>query len=63
MAMSTAHENRCPKCGSETESIAVGEEGPPVEQLQLCPRCYLVTWTDQKGLHSSQGVPVKKVDC
>jgi Zn-finger nucleic acid-binding protein len=50
----------CPKCGAEMESISVGAEGPPVEQLQLCPRCYLVTWCDKDGLHVQQGLPVKR---
>jgi hypothetical protein len=30
-----------------------------VEQVQLCPQCYLVTWTDEHGLHLRQGVPMK----
>jgi hypothetical protein len=41
------------------EPIENGAEGPPVEQVQLCPRCYLVTWTDEHGLHLRQGVPMK----
>jgi hypothetical protein len=49
----------CPKCGAEMESIETGAEGPPIQQLQLCPHCYLVTWSDQDGLHVQQGVPVK----
>jgi hypothetical protein len=42
------------------EPIEVGAEGPPLRQLELCPHCYLVTWSDQDGLHVQQGVPVKK---
>jgi hypothetical protein len=49
----------CPKCGAKMEPIETGVEGPPVQQLQLCPDCYLVTWSDQDGLHARQGVPVK----
>jgi hypothetical protein len=30
-----------------------------VQELQLCPNCYLVTWTDQDGPHVRQGVPVR----
>jgi hypothetical protein len=50
----------CPKCGFAMEPIDTGVDGPPVKQLQLCPACYLVTWSDQDGLHARQGVPVKK---
>jgi hypothetical protein len=50
----------CPKCGVEMEPIETGVEGPPLQQLQLCPRCYLVTWSDQDGLHVQQGVPINK---
>jgi len=49
----------CPKCGVEMESIETGEDGPPLQELQLCPVCYLVTWRDQDGPHVRQGVPVK----
>jgi hypothetical protein len=52
-------DRECPKCGVEMESIKPGV-GPPVQQLQLCPACYLVTWSDQNGMHVQQGVPVKK---
>jgi hypothetical protein len=34
-------------------------DGPPVEQLLLCPQCYLVTWIDEHGRHLRQGVPMK----
>ncbi len=50
----------CPKCGVEMEPIETGVEGPPLEQLQLCPHCFLVMWSDQEGFHAQQGVPVKK---
>ena len=53
-------DERCPKCGSEMEPIEVGAEGPEVQQLQLCPACYLVLWRDQDGLHFRQGVPMKQ---
>lgn len=53
-------DHRCPKCGTETESIRTGAEGPPVENIELCPACYLVTWSDKDGLHLRQGTPVKK---
>jgi hypothetical protein len=49
----------CPKCGVEMEPIEIGVEGPPLEHLQLCPGCYLVTWSDEAGLHLRQGVPMK----
>jgi uncharacterized protein with PIN domain len=52
-------DDSCPKCGAEMEPIEPGEEGPPVERLQLCPTCYLVTWSDREGMHVRQGVPVK----
>ena len=51
-------ERRCPKCGEETEPIEAGIEGLAVQELQLCPNCYLVTWTDQDGPHVRQGIPV-----
>jgi hypothetical protein len=50
---------RCPKCGVEMEPIEMSAEGLSVQQLQLCPNCYLVTWTDQDGPHVRQGVPVR----
>ncbi|MGH9648288.1 MAG: hypothetical protein ACRD4E_15890, partial [Bryobacteraceae bacterium] len=37
-------------------------EGLAVQELQLCPNCYLVTWTDEDGPHVRQGVPVKPGD-
>jgi uncharacterized protein with PIN domain len=50
----------CPKCGAEMESIEIEVEELPIQQLQLCPGCYLVTWSDQDGLHMRQGVPMTK---
>ena len=49
----------CPKCGIEMESIEIAVEGLPLEQLRLCPGCYLVTWIDSNGHHVRQGVPLK----
>lgn len=49
----------CPKCGAEMEPIEVGVEGLPVQDMQLCPGCYLVTWSDHDGPHVRQGVPMK----
>jgi hypothetical protein len=53
-------DSRCPKCGVEMEPIEIGVEGLPLDQLQLCPLCYLVMWSDQDGLHLRQGVPMGK---
>jgi hypothetical protein len=50
----------CPKCGVEMEPIEIGVEGLPLQDLQLCPGCYLVTWSDEDGPHIRQGVPMKK---
>ena len=55
----TPGDQKCPKCGVEMEPIDAGAEGPPFQQLQLCPGCYLVMWSDADGLHVRQGVPVK----
>ena len=49
----------CPKCGSEMEPIEITEQGPPFQQLHLCPACYLVMWRDPEGIHIRQGVPVR----
>ena len=51
-------DSQCPKCGAEMEAIEMGAEGLALQGLQLCPACYLVTWTDQDGPHIRQGVPV-----
>ena len=42
------------------EPIEMGVEGLPLQQLQLCPGCYMVMWIDHGGLHVRQGVPMKK---
>ncbi len=52
-------DRKCPKCGAETEPFEIPAEGLPIEELQLCPACYLVTWHDQAGFHVRQGSPVK----
>jgi hypothetical protein len=57
---STPGDDLCPKCGVEMEPIDIAVEGLPLQKLQLCPGCYLVTWSDQNGLHFRQGIPVKK---
>jgi uncharacterized protein with PIN domain len=49
----------CPKCGAEMEPIESGIEGLPLEDLQLCPACYLVMWRDADGYQIRQGVPMK----
>jgi hypothetical protein len=51
-------DQRCPKCGVEMEPIESNVEGLPLQQLQLCPGCYLVIWSDLDGLHVRQGVPM-----
>jgi hypothetical protein len=53
-------EEDCPKCGTATEPVDVEVEGLPIEHLRLCPQCYLVTWNDETGFHSRQGVPMKE---
>ena len=53
-------EDRCPKCGTTMEPIEIAVEDLPIQGLQLCPGCYLVTWVDQYGPHARQGVPVEK---
>jgi hypothetical protein len=55
-------DRECPQCGAETEPIEIAVEGLPLEQLQLCPACYLVTWRDHEGFHVRQGSPVKQAD-
>jgi hypothetical protein len=42
------------------EPIEIGVEGLPLQNVQLCPGCYLVTWSDQDGPHARQGVPMKE---
>ena len=53
-------DSTCPRCGTEMEPIEPSPQGPPVQELQLCPNCYLVIWSDQQGLHLQQGVPMKE---
>jgi hypothetical protein len=50
----------CPKCGLEMEPIEIAVERLPLEQLRLCPGCYLVTWIEQNGYHVRQGIPLKR---
>lgn len=50
----------CPRCGVEMEHIASAVKELPLRELQLCPECYLVTWTDASGFQVRQGVPVKE---
>jgi uncharacterized protein with PIN domain len=52
----------CPKCAAEMERIQTSAEGPQVEELLLCPKCYLVTWRDQDGIHVRQGVAMNRGD-
>jgi len=65
-ANSAYRDHACPKCGVEMEPIDIvvdglkGADGLPLQHLQLCPGCYLVTWSDQAGIHVRQGVPMKK---
>jgi len=54
-----AADSACPKCRVQMEPIDVEVEELHVENLQLCPNCYLVTWTDHDGIHLRQGLPVK----
>ena len=37
-----------------------GADGLPLQHLQLCPGCYLVTWSDREGPHFRQGVPMSE---
>lgn len=52
--------DHCPKCGAGMEPIEVAVEELPIQQLHLCPGCYLVTWTDLDGAHFRQGVSMKE---
>ena len=51
---------RCPRCDADMEQIEEDAENQLFDDLQLCPSCYLVTWSDQNGFHSQQGIPVPK---
>ena len=42
------------------EQIETDAQNQPFEDLRLCPSCYLVTWDDQQGPHSQQGVPMPR---
>jgi hypothetical protein len=42
------------------ELIDSGVEGLPLQDLQLCPRCYLVMWRDENGFQTRQGVPMNE---
>jgi hypothetical protein len=42
------------------EQVKIDVEGLPIQQLRLCPDCYLVTWSDENGFHSRQGIPMKE---
>ncbi len=53
-------EHACPKCCVAMEPIESGVEGLPLQDLQLCPRCYLVMWRDENGFQTRQGVPMNE---
>ncbi len=42
------------------EPIDVAVEGLHIEELRLCPNCYLVAWNDQSGMRTEQGIPMPK---
>jgi len=42
------------------EPIEVAVEDLAINRLRLCPHCYLVTWNDERGLQTRQGVPVRE---
>jgi hypothetical protein len=50
----------CPKCGVAMEPIEAAVEGLALEQLRLCPGCYLVTWIGHNEHHIRQGVAMKR---
>jgi hypothetical protein len=50
----------CPKCRVAMEPIEIAVEGLALEQLRLCPGCYLVTWIDHNEYHLRQGVAMKR---
>jgi len=41
------------------EIIESNIEDLTVQQMRLCPECYLVVWSDGDGQHFGQGVPVE----
>ena len=53
-------DNNCPKCGATMEIIDVQVETLPLNEVHLCPSCYVVTWLDDTGFQVRQGVPVTK---
>jgi hypothetical protein len=56
----TLGDDGCPKCGVKMEPIEIAIEGLAVEQLRLCPGCYLVTWIDHDEYHVRQGVAMRR---
>ena len=54
----SSEDRRCPKCNITMEPIDSSVEGPPLQDLQLCPGCYLVMWHDENGFQTRQGVPM-----
>ena len=50
----------CPRCGTEMELIDSTVRDVVMDDLRLCPQCYLVTWRDQTGVQTRQGVPLKE---
>ena len=52
-------ECRTPDCGFKAKKYIAGRPLSEDEARELCPGCYLVTWSDQDGLHFRQGVPMK----
>jgi len=46
--------------GVAMEPIEMAVEGLPLQELQLCPSCYLVMWSDEEGIHARQGVPMER---
>lgn len=45
----------CPRCGATMEEIENGFDELPLEQMRLCPSCYLVAWRDDAGEQFGQG--------
>ena len=56
--MSLVLELSCPKCGAEMEPIETTVEQLPLQDVRLCPNCYLVSWNGAGGVQFRQGVPV-----
>ena len=53
-------DDACPKCAIAMEPIEIDVEGLALEQLRLCPGCYLVTWIDHDEYHVRQGVAMRR---